>query len=203
MLYVPNYVDLEIFKPKEKNYDGRFKVLIPRRIDPARGFMVSAQAARILSDKYDDIDFVFCGRGHKNEEDKLHRLIEDYPNIKHISHELHDMHRAYDDAHISWTPTIKAEGTSLGVLESLGSGVVPIVTTIGGLTDLVQNNVNGLMIAPNSVEELVVATEILYNNRNELIRMRNLGLEMIKSFSKERWTLQMSSIASSLYGESK
>jgi glycosyltransferase involved in cell wall biosynthesis len=200
MTYIPNYVCLDTFKPKEKNND-RFKVIIPRRIDPARGYMVSAKAAVELSKKYDDIDFIFCGKGHKQEEDNLHSIIDGYDNIKHVSSELEKMHTMYDDAHISWTPTIRAEGTSLGVLESLASGVVPIVTTIGGLTDLVSNMNNGIIISPDRVDELVLATEYLYHNRDKLDCMKNMGLEMIKVFSKDRWEFQVGEVCKALYGE--
>lgn len=201
MMYVPNYVDMNVFKQKEKDYTGRFKVLFARRIDPARGYKVAVKAAQILTKKYENIDFVFCGKGHPFEEDALKSMIKDYPNMKLISADQNEMHKVYDDAHISWIPTVKAEGTSLTCLESLACGVTPIVSTIGGLTDLVQPQINGLMIAPDSVDELVFATEYLYNNHDELKRMRSMGLEMIKGFSKDRWDKQITSIVKSLYGE--
>ena len=199
MTYIPNYVDLDIFKPKPKKYDDRLKVLIPRRIDPARGYHIGAYAAVELSKKYKDIDFVFCGKGHPTHEDNLHKIIKGYDNITHISSELENMHKIYDDFHISWTPTIKAEGTSLSVLESLASGVVPIVTTIGGLTDLVSNMNNGIVIQPDSIENLIMATEYLYENREMLVRMRELGLRMIEPFNKERWENQLSQICNLIY----
>lgn len=201
MTYIPNYVDLDIFKPKEKEYDGRFKVLIPRRIDPSRGYLIAAKAAVELSKKYDDIDFVFCGKGHKQEEERLHSIIDGYDNIQHTSLELESMYKIYDDKHISWTPTIKAEGTSLGVLESLASGVVPIVTTIGGLTDLVSHMNNGIMIPPDSVESLVMATDYLYNNRTRLLEMKDLGLRMINPFNKERWEDQIGQVCNAVYSK--
>ena len=204
MIYVPNYVDTKIFKPDNlRDVNKPFKVIIPRRIDPARGYIVSAHAALELSKKYRDIEFIFCGKGHMGDENRLHRLIDGHDNIKHVSAELEQMHRVYDDMTISWIPTVRAEGTSLSCLESLASGVPPIVTNIGGLTDLVSPMNNGMMIAPDSIEELVEATEYLYQNREEITRMRNLGLQMIEAFNKERWEDHIGYIATMVFGDPK
>ncbi len=199
MEYIPNYVDLNVFKPDIKDYTGNFKVIYPRRIDTNRGYLLMVEVAKRLSLKYDDIEFVFCGRGQEQDENKLRELIKDMPNMKHISYDMSEMYRAYEGMHISCIPTIRAEGTSLSCLESLATGTVPIVTTVGGLTDLVQKNVNGLMINPNSDIELENAIEYCYLNRDKVEEMRNNGLMMIKTFSKERWEQDVLKIVKDVY----
>jgi glycosyltransferase involved in cell wall biosynthesis len=200
--YIPNYVDLNIFKPMEKDYSGKFKVLFPRRIDLARGYVEMAQASRMLTDKYDDIEITFCGKGHPHSEEHLKKLLSGTRNVRHISYELHDMHKAYADAHVSCIPTIQAEGTSLACLESIATGTVPIATITGGLSDLVQDNVNGLLVMPKNVSQLFTAIEYLYQNRGKLNELRENGLRMIKAFGKDKWEAQVLQVIEDLFGES-
>jgi glycosyltransferase involved in cell wall biosynthesis len=200
MLFVPNYVDTDRFTYKEKDYSGKFKVLFARRIAPERGYIQMAKACEILSEKYDDIEFTFCGKGHPQEEANLHSIIDKLSNVKHISLEHKDMHTIYDGQHVSVVPTTCAEGTSLSCIESVVTGTVPISSYIGGLTDIVTHLFNGVLISPNSVEEIVNAIEYLYHNRDELEVMKDNCLRMASSFSKKRWESQISSIIKSIYG---
>lgn len=200
MMFVPNYVDTDRFIYKPKDYNGNLKVLFARRISPERGYLQMARACEILSAKYDDIEFTFCGKGHPQEENKLHSIIDKLPNVKHINLPHKDMHTVYEDQHISVVPTTTSEGSSLSLIESVVTGTVPIATTIGGISDIITHLFNGIMISPNSVEEIVDAIEYLYHNRDELQEMRNNCLRMGKAFSKKRWEKQIVSITESLYG---
>jgi glycosyltransferase involved in cell wall biosynthesis len=202
MTYIPNYVDLNIFKPDEKDYNGKFKVLFPRRIDKPRGYIEMVEAIKILNEKYkDDMEFTFCGRGQEPDEKELHGMIDGIDNVKHISYETEDMPKAYKGMHISCIPTIRAEGTSLSCLESIATGTVPIVTTVGGLTDIVFKNVNGIVIPPKNSKELAKAIEHLYLHKKRLQEMKEMGLKIINGFSKERWEKEVVEIVKRVYGE--
>jgi glycosyltransferase involved in cell wall biosynthesis len=82
----------------------------------------------------------------------------------------------------------------------MASGVPCIATCVGGLTDLMINNINGLLIMPNNVNQLISSIEYLYNNRKELIRMRRNGLEIVRVFGKKRWEKDILSIVKGVYG---
>jgi glycosyltransferase involved in cell wall biosynthesis len=202
MEYVPNYVDLNVFKPVEKLDKSRFTVLYPRRLQWCRGYTATMECADILLEKYKDIEFVFCGRGNEMEErDFLQWKNTKDDRVKYMWYDMPDMYKAYQIADISLVPTIMAEGTSLSCLESIASGVPPIVTHVGGLTDLVLKDVNGLMIPPNNVKELTSAIEYLYNNRSEIEKLKENGLKMISAFSKERWEKDIANVVLGIYGE--
>jgi glycosyltransferase involved in cell wall biosynthesis len=203
MVFVPNYVDLDIFKPSEKDYyDKKLKVLFARRIAPERGYVEMAKACKILTDTLgeDNIEFTFCGSGHKHEVDALHSIIDGMNNVKHISLQHNEMYKAYEGMYISVVPTTKSEGSSLSCLESLATGTVPIVTTIGGLTDIVTHQHNGLMIAPKDINEIVNSIMYLYENRDELKTMSDRCIDMSNSFSKELWNDRIEYVIDRLYG---
>jgi L-malate glycosyltransferase len=47
-----------------------------------------------------------------------------------------------------------SEGTSVALLEAMASRVAPIVTNVGGNPSIVDNNINGILVKPNNVDEL-------------------------------------------------
>ena len=62
-----------------------------------------------------------------------------------------------------------------------------ITTNIGGLSNIVINNFNGIIINPK-INELVAAIEYLIKNPQEIGRMAETGYETVKQgFSYEQW----------------
>lgn len=209
--YIPNYANVEKFSPSELPID-EFNVLFPRRLQWCRGYTTMMKSAENLLPKYKDMKIYFVGRGNKMEEDHFtnwyNKLSDDLKNrVIHTSYEMNDMPKAYKNMHISVCPTIMAEGTSLACIESQASGVVPIVTCVGGLTDLVINEHNGLIIDPDDTWKyetsnstyLEEAIEYLYNNRDEMERMRRNAIEVSKSFTKEKWDNRISKIIKEVF----
>lgn len=61
-------------------------------------------------------------------------------------------------------PSIKREGLPKTVIESMIYGVVPIVTTVGGNTELVVDGESGIVIPPKNAKALHAAIQYLMNN---------------------------------------
>jgi len=70
--YIPNFVDTEQYcPPKEPRNDGIIRVLFPRRLAPARGLNEALKVAERLTNRYPNVEFHFCGRGHTDEHEQL------------------------------------------------------------------------------------------------------------------------------------
>lgn len=202
MSYVPNYVDLEKFTPKEKKDDGIFRILYPRRLQKARGFHIMADAVDILYEKYKNIEVVFAGKGNELETKALKQWMKDKSYIKHIVYEPDEMPKAYGNISVGIVPTCYSEGTSLSLLELIASKIIPITTWVGGLSDLVQKDVNGLVIPPNDARSLAKAIEYAMHNSKHVEEMRENGQKMIKHFGKERWERDIADVCKYIYGDS-
>ncbi|MFC2110889.1 glycosyltransferase family 4 protein [Bacteroidota bacterium] len=61
-----------------------------------------------------------------------------------------------------------SEGLSNSVLEYLGAGLIPIVTDIGGSSEIIEDRVNGFLIPAESPDEIVSIVEKLSKN-NQLV----------------------------------
>lgn len=202
MSYIPNYVDTLKFTPYKKKDNGKFTVLYPRRLDNCRGYLTVMEAADYLLKKYKNIEFIFCGKGASHDEEVFSKWYETKKDrVKWFSLQPEKMNEVYRMADVSLICSWFAEGTSLSCLESLATGVPCIVTTVGGLSDLIQPNVNGIVIPPKNTESLISAIEHCMHNPDHMKEMRENGLRMVKHFDKVRWTNQIKKVVKGVYGE--
>jgi glycosyltransferase involved in cell wall biosynthesis len=139
LIYIPNFVDTEKFRPSpESKTPRRLVVLYPRRLCRARGFWLFHDVLPELAEQYPQVDFHLVGKADAREEAAVRALIERYSGrVRWYSLPPERMSDAYRVADISIIPTVHSEGTSLSCLEAQASGNAVIATTVGGLTDLV------------------------------------------------------------------
>jgi glycosyltransferase involved in cell wall biosynthesis len=72
-----------------------------------------------------------------------------------------------------------AEGLPYALLESMAAGVVPVITPVGAIPDVVDDRVHGVFVPPRSPEALADALEGLHRDRDALQRMAVAGRERI------------------------
>lgn len=185
-LYVPNFVDTDLFTYKPKN-DHELIILYPRRLSEARGFWLLSQNIPSLIQKFPDIQFHFCGKAEFFEEQEINKLCSDYPkNIKWFNVDLNHMVEVYQSADIVVIPTCYSEGTSLSLLEAMACKKPVIATNVGGLTDLILPGFNGLQIEPK-VDELYKALCLLIENPNLREELSSNALKTVQIFDKKIW----------------
>jgi glycosyltransferase involved in cell wall biosynthesis len=186
---VPNYVDNEQFKPRI-NYDysgDAIVILYPRRLYAPRGLYVVLEVLDRVLEKYPQVEFHFVGKGDSEDTVHVERKIEQWNGrVKWYWLPLEEMAEAYRRADISLIPSLYSEGTSLSCLEAMACGNAVIATRIGGLSDLVIHNYNGLLIEPDA-PSLLTAIEELVDDSNKLTTFKQRSVEVANVFSKRHW----------------
>jgi sugar transferase (PEP-CTERM/EpsH1 system associated) len=83
--------------------------------------------------------------------------------------------------------TSLSEGTPISLLEAMASGVVSVVTDVGGIPSIIDNGVDGLIVKPGNIPQIAEAmTELLSNGKkSQIIREKALG-KVRKSYSIDR-----------------
>ncbi|XID91169.1 glycosyltransferase [Paenibacillaceae bacterium WGS1546] len=187
MLTIPNYVDPNEFYPVPRKKDGKIRIVYPRRLYEARGlYLVLAVVDRIL-ERYPRTEFHFVGKGFEADVRRIDQAIRRWPDrIFRYHRDPDEMHAVYKEADIVLIPTLYSEGTSLSCLEACATGNAVIATRIGGLTDLIIDRFNGLLVSPNrqSLEEAIV--ECLDNPQLRRRLGRN-ALQVAQAFNKASW----------------
>ncbi|AJY68483.1 hypothetical protein RW64_02175 [Geobacter sulfurreducens] len=164
-------------------------ITYPRRLYEARGFFLMAEAMDILLDRYTNITLCFAGEiDNEKVRRELERLISSYPGrISYCLTDFNDMATVYRTSDVVVIPTLYSEGTSLSLLEAMASGCCVVATDVGGLTDLVIDNYNGVLCEP-TVASLTEALVEVIEDTEKRARLAACARETaVASFGKQRW----------------
>lgn len=187
-IYLPNYADLNQFRPgKPEPVKKNVTILFPRRLCAQRGWFEARDAALELTARYSNIIFSFVGRSsYGSGEEYMKKLASKNPRIRYTWYEMGDMPKAYRSADIVLIPSKSSEGTSLSLLEAMACGKPIIAGLTGGLTDLIIDGYNGLLIQP-AKESIEKAVCYLVANPEKRLWMGRNAYEIAQTFSKEIW----------------
>ncbi|QJD85497.1 glycosyltransferase [Cohnella herbarum] len=184
---IPNYVDPNEFFPVPKSHEGKIRIVYPRRLYEARGLYITLAVVDTILEKFRNVEFHFVGKGFEEDIDQVKKAMKRWPNRIFCYHrEPDDMHLVYKEADIVLIPTLYSEGTSLSCLEACATGNTVIATRVGGLTDIIIDRFNGLLISPNSKSLRDAIIECLENPELRR-RFGKNALEVSKSFNKTYW----------------
>ncbi len=198
LLYVPNYVNTNIFKPSPKK-GNKFTILYPRSLTTGRGWKETQFAAGSLLAAYWDMEFYFVGRGTEADEQYMQEWAEKSSRVRYGYHDMKDMPGVYEQADIVLIPTKHSEGTSLSALEALASGKPVIAGAVGGINDLIIDSYNGFLINNINTELIIDKIEKLYLNQPTLAAIQEKARETAFAFSHTRWEESWARILEQLY----
>ncbi len=183
--YIPNFSLVpqeQTVKPDPK--DG-INIIFARRFIPARGTRLFMAVAKRLLLEYDNIRITIAGDGE--DEDLLKSNLGNEPHVKFIRYQSYESLQIHADKHIAVIPTLGSEGTSLSLLEAMASDCAVVCTIVGGMTNIIINEYNGLIIAPKE-EELYQALKRLIDDDVLRLTLARRGRESLEtSFSLNKW----------------
>lgn len=185
--YIPNYVDNKEFFPVPRENADRTVITYPRRLYGARGLYIVLDILDDILETFPNTEFRFVGKGFEEDTKYVEEKIAKWGDrVKWYSKSPDQMHEVYKETDISLVPTMYSEGTSLSCLEALSSGNVVICTRVGGLTDLIINGFNGLLIEPDSNSLKDALTNIL-SDPEKMQMLKNNAVSTALAFSKDIW----------------
>lgn len=187
MEFIPNYVNTKEFYQVDKKNNDKIIITYPRRIYEPRGLYIVLEIIDDILAKYSNIEFWFVGKGEyidiKSVKTKQNKWRD---KIKLFYRNPEEMHTVYKETDITLIPTIYSEGTSLSCLEAMASGNGIIASRIGGLTDLIINEYNGLLVEPNAVS-LKEALISLIEDKCKLEKLKKNAKDTAQVFTKDKW----------------
>ena len=96
-------------------------------------------------------------------------------------------------------PTFHREGLPYALLEAMAAGAVPITTRVGGIPDVMQDGVHGLVIEAKDPAGLARAIALLDDDRDALARMAEAGRQrVLAEYTVERLARDFNGIYASL-----
>jgi len=184
MRFIPNFYDADKFRvPDGSRHPGPLRVLFPRRSQINRG-------SRILGDIIgaipEDVRFHWVGEGDPEDTQMILDLAKMDKRLTFHRADFNEMPFWYRHADISVIPTIACEGMSLSCIEALASGSATVSTHVGGLSDIIHEGYNGLLVDPDPAS-IAKAIRKLINDDDLRRHFAEIGPRSAKAFGLDRW----------------
>lgn len=181
---IMNFTDIPdaeaLIKPQEK-----VNVIFARRLVEYRGTRIFTEAVQQILAKYHNVFVTIAGSGPDEQWMKSRLGVNE--RVEFITYGSDESLKIHADKHIAVVPTVGSEGTSLSLLEAMACGCAVVCSNVGGMTNIVQNGYNGLMIE-STVDALQKALERLITDKALCKKMGDIARSSVmQSFSKERW----------------
>jgi glycosyltransferase involved in cell wall biosynthesis len=91
------------------------------------------------------------------------------------------------------------EGTSMALLEAMASGVPVVATAVGGTPNVIRSHKNGILVPPESPEDIANAIKKLVESENLREKLSKTALQTIKyNFSAVQWLKEIDFLYNSL-----
>jgi len=149
---------------------GGLKLLYLGRLEPEKGIEVLCRAFAGLVDELPGLTLDIVGRGTK--ETTLRASYSDVPRLRfhgYLAGIEKESLIAHADALVM--PSTYQEIFGNSIVETYAYGKPVIASRIGGMPELVEEGITGLLVEPNDVESLRQAIRRLYANPEATVRM--------------------------------
>ncbi len=189
----------------------RHPILLPGRGDPVvafagrlnqwKGYEIFVEAAQRVGSRNARVGFVIAGSPPAGEEWRNQDLKAraDHSGLGDritVLGYCQDVPALFDSAKIAVIPSLWPEPFGMVILEAMRSGCATIATNHGGATEIIQNEVSGLLVPPGDVEALAAAIERLVDDEPTRLRLgeaarrratEDFGLDRFRSSLQAAW----------------
>ncbi|NPV52531.1 MAG: glycosyltransferase family 4 protein [Firmicutes bacterium] len=211
---IPNFVDTTLFSPRESvssesdKFSGGVTILCPRRLVKKNGVIYAILAVKELRSEYQiNARLIIAGDGPERPE--IERCIREcqLDNVILLGDVPRDqMIGLYRSVDIVVIPSITTEGiveaTSIAALEAMACGVPIVASNIGGLTELIEDGENGLLVPEASPVAIAQSIHKLASDKDLRRSIIENALKRVKTlYSKQKAVLEYLTIYNNLLSD--
>jgi glycosyltransferase involved in cell wall biosynthesis len=165
--YLPNAIDVKLYQQalethlSQSNTREPITILYLGHIGQEKGSLDIVEAASLLKSQGYEMTFELVGTGlflgEKNQiQVKINESgLNNYVKVNPPAFDEEKM-TYFQNADVFIYPSFH-EGMPMAILEAMASGLPIVATRIGGIPDLVQDNINGFLVDPGCPEQLALA----------------------------------------------
>ena len=91
------------------------------------------------------------------------------------------------------------EGLPMALLETMGCGVVPVVTSVGSIPEVIEHKKNGILIEKKNADDLYLKLKELLSDRDMICRLSEQAYNTVKErFAVDKFIFRLESIYENL-----
>lgn len=165
------YDYLHYYKTDNTNSASGFNILFFGRISPYKGikFLLDAFVEILANEKHEDMSLTIAGGGTFDFDIEIYRR---YPQIKILNEYIYPEKLANFISQASIVVCPYTDATQSGVIMSAYAFKKPVIATnVGGLPEMVEDGITGIIIEPKSSKAIINAILKLYMNEDLLTEM--------------------------------
>jgi L-malate glycosyltransferase len=153
-------------------------------LDRHKDYPTFLRAAASMLKKDPALHFIIAGKG--DEERNIHKLIgelnlRDHVHLLGFREDVADVLQSLDLFMI----TTVAEGLGTIILEAFAAGIPVVATRIGGIPEMVEDGVTGLLAEPRDAESFSTAALRILHNPEFTKQLTDNALARVEDFSFE------------------
>ena len=195
---IPNFVNINKFKKVERDSTDTIKILYPRRLDYCRGIDIFIEIAKDLISQRSNLEILMAvDKNHPDFNQQLKPFLS-LNQVREFNPQFEDMPDIYQQADIVVIPSRYSEGSSFSCLEAMASGKAIVASDVGGLTNLIINGYNGILVPPRKTP-ITRAINFLLDNHSARQKLGENAFKTARSFTLERWKKQWAGYLKAIY----
>ncbi|MFN8051767.1 MAG: glycosyltransferase family 4 protein [Acidimicrobiales bacterium] len=176
-------VDPTDTSPAVERTDGRpVELLFVGRLEPVKGLLVLLDAVHRLVRDGDDVHLTIVGDGAERGDIEARTAELGLAAAVRFAGYRSDAevrdHLAAADVFV--LPSF-AEGVPISLMEALAQEVVVVATNVGGVTELVRHDENGLVVPPGDADALAAALRTLAHDGDLRTRLGAAGARRVRA----------------------
>ena len=144
------------------------KIIHIGRFDYQKNHKMLVQVFGDIVKKYSEIKLILCGTGELEEEIRQKVKEMNISDNVIFCGLVDDVFKLLHEADIFILPSLY-EGFPITIIEAMGTGIPIIATDVGGVRDIIQDGINGLLC---KVEKEDIKNKLEYCIRNYQLRVR-------------------------------
>jgi len=154
-----------------------------------------------LLDSGHNFSITFAGEG--GDLPYLQARFKNQSKVRFVSYDPRNSVQFHRQFHIAVAPSLASEGTTLSVLEAMAAGCAIVATPVGGITNLIIDDWNGVLVAADAAE---IASAIVAlttdQSRRAMLSQRARAMTDHGPFSYDKWRSRWLNIIEKLDTES-
>jgi glycosyltransferase involved in cell wall biosynthesis len=187
---IPITVNLKYFKNNQPQViKEKVKIFYGGSFGHKDGLEYLISAFEEVSKVHDNIELILTGMGNKTDMDRIFAKIENTKNKERILYKgflsTDEYYRTLNDCDIFCMTRVNSKFANAGfpfkLGEFLASGKAVIATSVGDVPNYLFNDINALVVQPDSVDELIDALMLLVEDPE---KRAALGIEARKTAEK-------------------
>lgn len=159
---------------------GEFKIVYFGRLHSDKGVYLLLSAFKQLLTIYTDAHLTFLGEGEARKTLEKQLKGTKYPvSFFSLQNNLFEQISQFD---LMCLPSF-SEGTPCTILEAMSIGLAVLATSVGGIPELIESEVSGILVPPHNEKALLEGLIRLAQNPELRKQIANQGFERFKEFS--------------------